>query len=172
MTAAVLVGVCSRVRAAGPEVAGLAVLLGVTAAVSSLSHGAYDLANALHPEASPAKVLQATSADALSTLPSQLDARGALTFGVAGMAILLFAYLIARGGGLPRGVGLLGYLLGVLLIITYLGRLIVLDPSTSAGTIAILAPAALSGQRSSIRCGSSGSARRCCADGKHKGSTT
>lgn len=142
---AVLVGVYSRVRAAGAELAGLALLLGVVAALGSLSHGAYDLANALHPEASPAQVLTATSTAAFNTLPSEIDARGVLTFGLAGVAILLFAYLIQRGGGLPRGLGLLGYVLGVLLVITYLGRLIVLDPTSSIGTIAILAPAALTG---------------------------
>ena len=145
VTAAVLVGVYSRVRAAGAEVAGLALLLGVIGAMGSLSHGAYDLANAIHPEASPAQVIAATSSKALATLPSEIDARGVMTFGIAGVAILLFSWLIARAGNLPRGLGYLGYLLGALLVIVYLGRLIVLDPTTSTGTIAVLAPAALTG---------------------------
>lgn len=145
VTAAVLMGVFSRVRVAGAELAGLALLLGVIGAMGSLSHGAYDLANAIHPEASPSQVLKATSSQALATLPDQIDARGVMTFGIAGVAILLFSWLIVRSGTLPRGLGYLGYLLGVLLVIVYLGRLIVLDPTTSAGTIAILAPAALTG---------------------------
>lgn len=152
VTAAVLVGVFSRVRAAGAELAGLALLLGVVGAMGSLSHGAYDLANAIHPEASPAQVLKATSSQALATLPDQIDARGVMTFGIAGVAILLFSWLIVRSGAgvhrtplLPRGLGYLGYVLGVLLVIVYLGRLIVLDPTSSTGTIAILAPAALTG---------------------------
>lgn len=145
VTTAVLVGVFSRVRAAGAELAGLALLLGVVGAMGSLSHGAYDLANAIHPEASPAQVLKVTSSKALATLPDQIDARGVMTFGIAGVAILLFSWLIVRAGTLPRGLGYLGYLLGVLLLIVYLGRLIALDPTTSAGTVAILAPAALTG---------------------------
>src|SRR5262249_48174644 len=65
----------------------------------------------------------------LSNLPSQVDPRGLLTFGVTGIAFLVLAWLIVRGGQLPRGLGYLGYALAILLVIVYLGRLILLDPS-------------------------------------------
>ncbi|WIG59432.1 MAG: hypothetical protein OJF49_002179 [Ktedonobacterales bacterium] len=146
LASAVLVGVYSRVREANRDFALLALLLGVVAALGSFGHGAYDLANALHPEAGPTRVLStAASATAISTLPSEIDARGALTFGLSGLALLVFSWLIVRSGRLPRGLGYLGYALGVLLILTYLGRLIVLDPASDAGKVFILAPAALTG---------------------------
>ena len=39
------------------------------------------------------------------------------------------ASLISRSGALPRGLGVLGYVLGALLVVIYLGRLIVLEAS-------------------------------------------
>jgi hypothetical protein len=74
-------------------------------------------------------------------LPSAIDPRGMLTFGVAGLGMWVIAWLIVRGGQLPRGLGYLGYLLAALLIVIYLARLIVLDASSPL----VLAPAALTG---------------------------
>ncbi len=70
-----------------------------------------------------------------------MDPRGLLTFGVAGVALLLIAWLIARGGSFPKGLGYLAYLSAVLLLALYLGRLIILDPANPV----ILIPALLNG---------------------------
>jgi hypothetical protein len=48
---------------------------------------------------------------------------------------------MSRGGGFPRGLVMLGYLSGVLLVLIYLGRLIVLDATSPF----VLGPAALEG---------------------------
>ncbi|MFN8448714.1 MAG: hypothetical protein U0521_09030 [Anaerolineae bacterium] len=45
-----------------------------------------------------------------------------LTFGVAGMSAVIFSLVIVRSGELPKALGYLGYLLGVLLLVVYLGR--------------------------------------------------
>lgn len=105
-------------------------LFGFAGALGSAIHGAYDLANALHPPA------------ALATdVPNAIDPRGMLTFGVAGVALLVVSRLMSRGGGFPGGLALLGYLSGILLVLIYLGRLVVLDASSPL----ILGPAALEG---------------------------
>ncbi len=38
-------------------------------------------------------------------LPSQIDPRGMLTFGVAGVGLWVIAWLILRRGQFPRGLG-------------------------------------------------------------------
>ena len=107
-----------------------ALLLGIGGAIGSAIHGAYDLSNALHPPAS-------VNLD----LPSQIDPRGLLTFGVTGLALWVVAWLILRGGQFPRGLGYLGYLTAALLIVIYLARLIVLD----AASPLVLVPALVTG---------------------------
>jgi len=99
----------------------------------SAIHGSYDLANAINPP--DANVLSAAN------FPSQIDPRGFLTFGVAGLSLILFAGLIGRSGQLPKGLGTLTYGLAALLIIVYLGRLIILVPTN----LAIVIPAVLTG---------------------------
>ena len=74
-------------------------------------------------------------------LPSQIDPRGMLTFGVAGLALWVMAWLILRGRQFPRGLGYLGYVTAALLIIIYLARLIVLDATSPL----VLVPALLAG---------------------------
>ena len=105
-------------------------MFGFAGALGSAVHGAFDLANVLHPPAALAM-----------DVPNPVDPRGLLTFGLAGLALLVIARLMTRGGGFPRGVALLGYVSGILLVLIYLGRLIVLDPASPL----ILAPAALEG---------------------------
>src|SRR5690349_16827175 len=73
---AALVGVYGLLKKTDASFALWALLLGVGGALGSAIHGAYDLSNALHP---PATV----NLD----LPSQVDPRGLLTFGVAGLAL-------------------------------------------------------------------------------------
>ena len=92
-------------------------------------HGAYDLANVLHP---PTTALEG---------PNPIDPRGFLTFGVAGLGVLLLAWAALSTAGLPRPLAWFGLLLGVVLIVIYLGRLIVLDPANPL----VLGPAAVGG---------------------------
>ncbi|MBV9544352.1 MAG: hypothetical protein JOY61_08230 [Chloroflexi bacterium] len=127
---ATMVGIYARLKQTDETFAMLGLLLGVAGAMGAAIHGGYDLANALHP---PATV----NLD----LPSQIDPRGMLTFGVAGLALWVIAWLMLRGGGFTRGLGYLGYLTAALLILIYLARLIVLDATSPL----VLGPALLTG---------------------------
>jgi len=130
LTTAVLIAIYNRLREKEAAFALWAVLLGLVGAVGSALHGGYDLANAIHvPETVPAN------------LPSQVDPRGLLTFGVAGIGLFVVAWLMVRSGGFPKGLGYLGYVLAVLLLVLYLGRLIVLN----AASPLIVGPALLTG---------------------------
>jgi hypothetical protein len=130
LSSSVLIAVYYRLRQTSAPFALWALVLGLAGALGSAVHGGYDLANALNPPRS-----------ALGELPSPVDPRGLLTFGATGVALFVVGWLILRGGRLPRGVGYLAYLSAFLLVVLYLGRLIVLDPSNPV----ILVPALLSG---------------------------
>jgi hypothetical protein len=126
--ASALLGLYELLQANGGGYARWALVFGLAAALAATLHGGFDLANAIHPSGQ-------------STLPSEVDPRGLGTFGLAGISLLAFAFLIAREKSLPRSLAYLGYLSGVLLVLVYLARLIVLDASSPL----ILAPAALEG---------------------------
>ena len=125
----------SQLRSAESSAPVLGLILAAAGALGAAVHGAYDLANVIN---SPS-----TNAAALAGLPSQIDPRGFLTFGLAGLALLVAASLMARTGraAFPPGFIWLTYALAALLIIVYLGRLIVLSPASPL----VLAPAALTG---------------------------
>jgi hypothetical protein len=106
-----------------------ALALGLAGALAAATHGGYDLANAFHP---PGGVTNA---------PSQTDPRGLGTFGLSGLALLAFSWLLSRRADWPRGLALLGLVSGALLVLTYLARLIVLDATSPL----VLAPAAIEG---------------------------
>jgi hypothetical protein len=129
LTTVALLAVYERLRETDASFALLALVLGLAGSLGSAVHGGYDLANAVNPPAS------------LPDLPNPVDPRGLLTFGVAGAAMFVVAWLIGRGGQFPKGVGYLGYASAVLLVALYLGRLIVFDPTNPL----ILVPALLSG---------------------------
>jgi hypothetical protein len=129
-----LTAVYARLRDWAQEFALWAYLLAMIGAVGALVHGAYDLANAIHPS-DPVIAL------ARANVPSQVDPRGVLTFLVTGLAILSLSWVMVRSRRLPRGLGYLGYTSAALLIILYVGRLIVLSPAS----LVILVPAVLSG---------------------------
>lgn len=93
-------------------------LLGFLGSFGALTHGGYDLANIINPPAGMN-----------ANLPSQIDPRGLLTFGVTGAAILKLSWLMQKIKAMPVNLAYLGILSGILLIIIYLGRLIVLDPT-------------------------------------------
>ncbi|HEV3476407.1 MAG TPA: hypothetical protein VG127_02895 [Rubrobacteraceae bacterium] len=129
LTTTALVAVYERLRETDPSFALLALLLGVAGSLGSAVHGGYDLAIVINPPST------------MPDLPNQVDPRGLLTFGVAGIALFFASWLIVRGRRFPRGLGYLGYVSAVLLLALYLGRLIVLDPTNPL----ILVPALLSG---------------------------
>jgi hypothetical protein len=88
-------------------------------------HGGFDLAT-----------LVKTPTVGRGNLPNYIDPRGLLTFAVTGIAIFVAAWLIWRGAAFPKGLAYLGFASGVLLVIVYLGRLIVLNPKSPAVLIA------------------------------------
>jgi hypothetical protein len=133
LTLAVLAAIFGRVRGGAPELAALGLLLGAAGAIGASVHGGYDLANVIHPPISD--VL------AVNELPNPLDPRGLLTFGFAGLGLLILAWLLGRSGTVPARLGTLGIVAGALLVVVYLGRLIVLDPTNPL----VAGPAALVG---------------------------
>ena len=124
-----LVAVWGRLREVDGGFAALALGLGFVGSIGAATHGAYDLANVLH------------APSATSDLPSAIDPRGFMTFGLTGLALLILAWLAGRGGGLPSWVSPLGLLLGAVLVVTWLARLFVLD----ATSLLVLGPALVAG---------------------------
>lgn len=94
-------------------------VLGVAGALGTMVHGGFDLANAINPP---------TGLNL--SLPSQVDPRGLMAFGVTGLAVLKASWVMKKVKTFPQNLSLLGLLSGVLLIVVYLGRLIVLDPTS------------------------------------------
>ncbi len=133
LATAALVAVYNRLRTVDAGFSLWAIALGLLGAIGSAIHGGYDLANAINPPSS--------NAPALADLPSQIDPRGLLTFGIAGISLIVISWLIVRSGEFPRGLGYLGYLLAALFIILYVGRLVILN----AASPVIVGPALLAG---------------------------
>jgi len=131
LSAVILVALYQRLREGNDSVALLALLIGLLGALGSVTHGGYDLATRIHPPG--------IDAQAVGSVPLQIDPRGLLTFGFSGLGLFLFASLMARSRRFPAGLANLGYVLGVLLIVIYLGRLIILDPTNIIVRIALLA---------------------------------
>lgn len=130
-----LVAVFQRVREIDAGYATLALALGAFGSLAASTHGAYDLANVLHAPTA-----------GVPDLPSAVDPRGYGTFGLTGIALGLLAWLAGRSTELPGWVSPLGIVLGLVLVITWLARLIVLD----AESILVLGPALVSGLLSPI----------------------
>lgn len=121
LAAPVQVALYHRLRRVDDAWALLALLFGITGAIGATMHAGYDLANAVHPPGA--------GAQALAGLPSQVDPRGLLTFGVGGASLVIIAWLMGRDPMFPKGLGALGYVLALLLIVLYLGRLVILSPA-------------------------------------------
>lgn len=96
----------------------LGALLLAVGSVGAMVHGGYDLANAINPVAGLDP-----------NLPSQIDPRGLLAFGVTGLGIFKLSLLMRESKGIPEGLSLLGLLSGVLLVVIYMARLTVLSPT-------------------------------------------
>lgn len=129
LSTAVLAAVYDRLRETDASFALWALLLGIAGALGSTVHGGYDLANAINPPPS------------IPDLPNPVDPRGLLTFGVAGAALFIVGWLILRGGQFSKGLGYVAYLSAVLLVALYIGRLVILEPTSPV----ILVPALLNG---------------------------
>jgi hypothetical protein len=127
---AALTALYQRLRGTESGFAILGFLLSLIGVFGAAIHGGYDLANALNPPSSPG-----------TGLPNAVDPRGLLTFGVSGLGLSLFAWLITQNLSFPKGLAYLGYLSAALMVILYLGRLIILQ----ATNLAIVIPALLEG---------------------------
>lgn len=129
----VLVALYRRLLGSAAAVGLLGLMLVAVGATGAMVHGGYDLANAVHPPV----------ADVIATaqLPSGIDPRGLLTFGVSGLGLLVLAWQSRRTGTLPSTLAGLGVTVGVLLIAVYLGRLVILTPTN----LLVAIPAALTG---------------------------
>jgi hypothetical protein len=130
LTIAALVAVYARLRPVDPDLATLGLVLGIVGGVGAAVHGGFDLAVALHP-------VGALPADAANPV----DPRGLLTFAVTGLGLLVLGRLIARGGPFPHAIGHLATIAGMVLVLLYLARLVVLNPADPL----VLGPALLSG---------------------------
>lgn len=133
LTLLVLVAIYRRLLPASPGVALLGLALALMGAFGSVLHGGFDLANVINPPI----------ADVLTenALPSPVDPRGLLTFGMAGLGLIVLMAQARRIGALSNDVASLGVILGVLLVVVYLGRLIVLVPTNPL----VAVPAGLTG---------------------------
>ena len=123
-----LVALWERQRESSPAFALWALAIGLFAALGSAAHGGFDLANAINAPSRPA-----------TDLPNQIDPRGMLTFGSAGLSVGAFSLLMWSHGAWPRPLVYVGFASALLLLAIYLVRLTV--PSSPA----VLAPAALEG---------------------------
>jgi hypothetical protein len=126
-SSSVMVALYQRLSPVNPAAALWALVLGSVGALGATMHGGYDLANAFHPPAG-------LPAD----LPSQIDPRGLLTFGITGIALLINAWLIRQDSTFPRGLGYFTYILAALLLFIYLARLIILSPANPVLLVPVL----------------------------------
>jgi len=139
LSVAVLVAIYRRLLDSAAAVGLLGLVLMAVGATGSLVHGGYDLANAINPPL--------TDVLAEAELPHPIDPRGLLTFGVTGLGLLVLMLQARRSAVLPSNLAGLGALVGVLLLVIYLGRLVVLTPTNplvaipAAATGLLLSPA-------------------------------
>jgi hypothetical protein len=126
LTSAVLVVVYRLVREADAPTSLWALVLAAAGTYGSIAHAGYAVAS---------------EKNRTTDVVSQADPRGLSAFGLTGLALLAFGVVIRRAGVFPAGLGTLGLVFGVLLVLTYLGRLIVVDPNN----VGLLGVAAVTG---------------------------
>ena len=129
LTALLISGLSKSVETLNEPGARLAAMIGSIGAVGSSIHGGYDLAKLIHPP----------DENLLADFPNPTDPRGLATFGLVGLAFLIVATLMATSDLYPRRLARLGQLLGVVMIVIYLGRLIILDPTNPIVRVALAA---------------------------------
>ena len=127
--ASALLGLYERLKPANGTYALWALVFGLAGALAATLHGGYDLAVGIHP---PNQVIN---------FPSPVDPRGLGTFGLTGLALLAFSFLMQRDRSFPRGLVALGYASGVLLVLIYVSRLTILQ----ASNLLVGAPAGIEG---------------------------
>lgn len=125
-TTAALVGVYQCVREVNEGFALWGLILGLAGALGAAIHSAFDLSNALHPPATP------------FDYASPIDPRGFLTFAIAGLALIVLAWLITQVGTLPHALGYLGIVTGILLVLLYFAYLILLNATSPIVLILII----------------------------------
>jgi hypothetical protein len=125
-TVPVLIALYYALRAFDQAAALLFLVLGLFGALGGIIHGGYELA-------------------AIVTLPNEgyypgpeSVAKGVLRYLVAGLALLLLAWLVWASGLLPRGIAYLAALGGALLVFIYIGRLF--DFITPGDYVSLLPP--------------------------------
>ena len=126
----VVVAIYLRTREADPGMAMIGLLFTAVGFLGSAIHGGYELAF----EFNPAERIDAS-------LPSQIDPRGLLTFGFTGLGVLVLSRSMRTAAAFAPRVAGLGTVLGIGLLLIYLGRLIILDPNN----VALLGVAAITG---------------------------
>jgi hypothetical protein len=131
LSTVVLVAIYERVGGGSLALVGLA--FGLLGALGAIVHGGYDLANAIN----------APTSDPITDagLPSPVDPRGLLTFGMAGLGVLILSAIARANGTFSMPVATIGIVLGILLILVYLGRLIILTATSPL----VAVPAGLAG---------------------------
>lgn len=117
LSAAVLTGLYFALRPAETEFALWTLALGVIAALGSAVHGATDLANYIKPPNLNVGV------------PNAVDPRGVLTFGLTAVVVALLAWMMRRSVGFPSRLPILGFVLAAFLIVIYVARLTIFDPT-------------------------------------------
>jgi hypothetical protein len=125
-----LVVVYQRVRRAEEGFALWALLLATVGYLGTATHAIFSLA-AVTP-----KSIDIGSAKDLN----QADPRGFLAFFVTGVAVLVFAWLIQLTGAFPVELAYVGYVLGVSVILLFLGNLVT---ATNTSSLLILIPGAV-----------------------------
>lgn len=124
LSTAVFLALYDRLRETDAMFALWGLILGLGGAFGSIAHGGFDLANIVDEP------------DFAVGFPSPTDPRGLFTFAITGLGALVFAWLILRGGRLPRPLGYVAAASGLLLVALYFCRLIVFDPE-SPGLLAL-----------------------------------
>jgi len=114
----VFVALYERLNATAGAVARWALLLGVVAGLGQMLNASVGLGFEVNPPPDGAFI-------------SEPDPLGILRFGLNGVALFLFGWAIVRSAALPRGLGYLAEVGGVLLVTVYVGRLTgIIDPAT------------------------------------------
>lgn len=108
----VFVALQERLRVVDRAVAVWALLLGVVAGLGQMLNASVALGYRLDSSAPPPGNFDGTP-----------DPLGLLRFGLNGVALFLFGWLMTRGGDLPKALGYLAQIGGVLLVVMFVGRL-------------------------------------------------
>lgn len=113
----VLVGLYERVKETEEAVALWALLLGVVAGLGQMLNSSVGLGYSFNPAP-------------VGVFVSEPDPLGVLRFGLNGVALFLFGWLMARGKNFPRALGYLAEVGGLLLLVIYAGRVTgIIDPA-------------------------------------------